>query len=100
MLSGGTGVWWDRRLVGPASRRSSGPDRRDAGPTGSDSPTGLVYEEGSTLDGEEGGHVMTRPDRNVRPAQPDAAFVAACRMPDASFAAAFALAVRDEVARR
>ena len=43
---------------------------------------------------------MARPDSNVRPAQADAEFVAACRMPDAPFAAAFALAVRREVARR
>jgi acyl carrier protein len=43
---------------------------------------------------------MARPDSNVRPAQSDAQFVAACRMPDAPFAAALALAVRDEVARR
>jgi acyl carrier protein len=43
---------------------------------------------------------MARPDINVRPAQSDAQFVAACRMPDAPFAAAFALAVREEVARR
>jgi acyl carrier protein len=43
---------------------------------------------------------MARPDSNVRPAQSDAEFVAACRMPDALFAAAFALSVRREVARR
>jgi hypothetical protein len=43
---------------------------------------------------------VARPDSNVRPAQADAEFVAACRMPDAPFAAAFALAVRREVARR
>ena len=43
---------------------------------------------------------MTRPDSNVRPAQPDAEFVAECRMPEAPFAAAFALAVRHEVAHR
>ena len=43
---------------------------------------------------------MARPDTNVRPAQADAEFVAECRMPDAPFAAAFALAVRREVARR
>ena len=43
---------------------------------------------------------MARPDSNVRPAQADAEFVARCRMPDAPFAAAFALAVRREVARR
>lgn len=43
---------------------------------------------------------MARPDSNARPAQADAEFVAACRMPDAPFAAAFALAVRREVARR
>jgi hypothetical protein len=36
----------------------------------------------------------------VRPAQADAEFVAECRMPDAPFAAAFALSVRREVARR
>ena len=39
---------------------------------------------------------MARPDSNMRPAE----FVAECRMPDAHFAAAFALAVRCEVARR
>ena len=43
---------------------------------------------------------MARPDSNVRPALADAEFVAECRMPDAPFAAAFALAVREEVARR
>ena len=43
---------------------------------------------------------MARPDSNVRPAQADAEFVAECRMPDAPFAAAFALSVRREVARR
>jgi acyl carrier protein len=43
---------------------------------------------------------MPGPDSNVRPAQADADFVAECRMPDAPFAAAFALAVRREVARR
>ena len=43
---------------------------------------------------------MARPDSNVRPAQTDAEFVAECRMPDAPFAAAFALSVRREVARR
>ena len=43
---------------------------------------------------------MARPDSNVRPAQADAAFVADCRMPDAPYAAAFALSVRREVARR
>jgi acyl carrier protein len=32
--------------------------------------------------------------------QADAAFIAECQMPDAPFAAAFALAVRSEVARR
>jgi acyl carrier protein len=36
----------------------------------------------------------------MRPAQTDAEFVAECRMPDVPFAAAFALAVRREVARR
>jgi acyl carrier protein len=43
---------------------------------------------------------VARPDSNVRPAQAEADFVAECRMPDAPFAAAFALAVRREVARR
>jgi len=43
---------------------------------------------------------VARPDTNVRPAQADAEFVAECRMPDGPFAAAFALAVRREVARR
>jgi hypothetical protein len=43
---------------------------------------------------------MARPDRNVRPAQDDAEFVVACPMPEVPFAAAFALAVRREVARR
>jgi hypothetical protein len=43
---------------------------------------------------------VTRPDSNTRPAQTDAEFVAECRMPDALFASAFALAVRREVARR
>ena len=43
---------------------------------------------------------MAGPDSNVRPAQADAEFVAECRMPEAPFAAAFALAVRHEVARR
>src|SRR5213080_85302 len=35
-----------------------------------------------------------------RPPEPDGEFVAQCRMPDAPFASAFALAVRREVARR
>jgi acyl carrier protein len=43
---------------------------------------------------------VARPDVNVRSEQPDAAFVAECRMPDAPFATAFALEVRREVARR
>ena len=43
---------------------------------------------------------MARPDTDGRPAQADAEFVAECRMPDAPFPAAFALAVRREVARR
>ena len=43
---------------------------------------------------------MARPDSTVRPAQADAEFVAECRMPEVPFAAAFALAVRREVARR
>jgi hypothetical protein len=43
---------------------------------------------------------VARPESNVRPAQADAEFIAECRMPDASFAAPFALAVRREVARR
>ena len=43
---------------------------------------------------------MARPDSNVRPLQADAEFAAECRMPDAPFASAFALAVRREVARR
>jgi acyl carrier protein len=36
----------------------------------------------------------------MRPAQTDAEFVAKCRMPDVPFAAALALTVRREVARR
>jgi hypothetical protein len=43
---------------------------------------------------------VARPDSTVRPAQADAEFVAECRMPEVPFAAAFALAVRREVARR
>jgi hypothetical protein len=43
---------------------------------------------------------VARPDSNVRPAQADAEFVAECRLPDAPFAAALALSVRREVARR
>ena len=43
---------------------------------------------------------MPRPDCDARPEQADAVFVAECRMPDAPFASAFALAVRREVARR
>lgn len=43
---------------------------------------------------------MARRDADMRPAQTDAEFVAECRMPDAPFAAAFARAVRREVARR
>ncbi len=43
---------------------------------------------------------MARPDSNVRPAQADAEFVAECRIPDAPFAAALALSVRREAARR
>jgi acyl carrier protein len=49
---------------------------------------------------EGGGRYVPRPDSNVRPAQADTEFVAECRMPDAPFAAAFALSVRREVARR
>ena len=49
---------------------------------------------------EGGGRCVARPDSNVRPAQADAEFVAECRMPDVPFAAAFALALRREVARR
>jgi hypothetical protein len=43
---------------------------------------------------------VARPDSNVRPAQADAEFVAECRLPDAPFAAALAVSVRREVARR
>ncbi|MBY0457701.1 MAG: acyl carrier protein, partial [Gemmataceae bacterium] len=43
---------------------------------------------------------VVRSGGNERDAQADADFVAACQMPDAPFAAAFALAVRNEVARR
>src|SRR5262245_43139319 len=43
---------------------------------------------------------MARPDSNVRPAQADTEFVVECPMPEVPFAAAFALAVRREVARR
>jgi hypothetical protein len=43
---------------------------------------------------------MARPDCDARPEQADAMFVAECRMPDAPFAGPFALAIRDEVARR
>jgi hypothetical protein len=43
---------------------------------------------------------VARPDSNVRPAQADAEFIAECRLPDAPFAAALALSVRREVARR
>lgn len=43
---------------------------------------------------------MARPDSNVRPTQADAEFVAECRLPDAPFAAALAVSVRREVARR
>jgi acyl carrier protein len=53
--------------------------------------------DGAAVDGER---CVARPDRNVRPPQADAVFVAECRMPDAPFAAAFARAVRAEVARR
>lgn len=43
---------------------------------------------------------MVRPDSNMRRTQADAEFVAECRMPETPFAAAFALAVRREVAER
>ena len=43
---------------------------------------------------------MIRPDSNMRCTQADEEFVAECRMPEAPFAAAFALAVRREVAER
>lgn len=42
---------------------------------------------------------MARPD-SARPAQADAEFIAGCQLPDAPFAAALAVEVRREVARR
>src|SRR5437588_12581891 len=53
-----------------------------------------------SIGGGGGGRYVAELGRSARPAQSDAEFVAECRMPEAPFAAAFALAVREEVARR
>src|SRR5437588_11053056 len=53
-----------------------------------------------SIGGGGGGRYVAELGRSARPAQSDAEFTAECRMPDAPFASAFALAVRREVARR
>jgi hypothetical protein len=60
MLSGGTGVRWDRRPVGPASGGTGVPpvrelDRRDAGPTGNGQLQPDWVSERPETDGAGGG---------------------------------------------